>query len=129
MQAVGAKSGAVLLAWALSRYCSTNARRIATVAIQACMAFCGYLGTSNCNQGEEEKTEKRYKAHGNLRSTTFLLQSCPQPPLVPMHADSEPVSMAKTLIAPDTMLLPASKVTSSAAGVASFRSSAQNPRH
>jgi len=29
---------------------------------------------SNCNQPEEEKAEKSYKAHGNLRDT-FLLQS------------------------------------------------------
>jgi hypothetical protein len=47
------------------------ARRATAVAIQACLAFCGNLGASNCNQREEEKTEKSYKAHGNLRSTTF----------------------------------------------------------
>src|SRR5271157_6427692 len=52
-----------------------NARRAAAVAVQAGLAFCGYLGTSNYNQREDENTEKNYKAHGNLRSTTFLLQS------------------------------------------------------
>ena len=31
-----------------------DSRRTATVAIQACLAFCGHLGTSNCNQRETE---------------------------------------------------------------------------
>src|SRR5208337_4067380 len=52
-----------------------NARRTAAVAIQACLAFCGYLGTGNCNQREEKKTEKSYKAHENLRSTTLLFDA------------------------------------------------------
>jgi hypothetical protein len=49
-----------------------NARRTAAVAVQACLAFCGDLGTSNWNQREEEESEKSYKAHGNLRSTTLI---------------------------------------------------------
>jgi len=57
-----------------------NARRATAVAIYACLAFWGNLGTSNWYQREQEKTEKSYKAHGNLRTTTFLLQSYPQLP-------------------------------------------------
>src|SRR5271157_3809677 len=45
------------------------------MAVEACLAFWGYLGTSDCNQREDEKTEKNCKAHGTLRSRTFLLQS------------------------------------------------------
>lgn len=35
-----------------------NAGRAATVAIEACLAFYGYLGTNNCGQWKKETTEK-----------------------------------------------------------------------
>ena len=41
-----------------------NSRRTAAVAIQAYLTFGGYLG--NCDEREQEKTEKNSKAHGNL---------------------------------------------------------------
>ena len=57
-----------------------DAWRATAVAVQTDLAFCGYLGTSNCNQWEEEKTENSYKAHGDLRASTSLQQSYPQLP-------------------------------------------------
>ncbi len=70
--------GARAAAWALSRHCSTMPGVL--LLWQSRHAWPSADGTSNCNQQEWEKTEHSCKAHGNLRSTTFLLQSYPQLP-------------------------------------------------
>jgi len=53
------------LAWALSRHCS----RMPGVLLlwqSRQLGLLGKPGTSNCNQRQQQKTEKSHRAHGNL---------------------------------------------------------------